>query len=184
MNILRDLRFEGELFPIDEPPDLTRLAARLCERDYHEHARGAILAHARAVGTLEGCPDVEPEDRADLDAILESAWPAVPIASGAWDDRWATPRAVERWDGSDRSATAAVADPGRLSAAWTLRRPDRLEALAERFAAEQYFDEVPWDGPGAEDGDFDPSEEDQAFFAAWLAAREPYDLPELEPFHP
>jgi hypothetical protein len=88
--------------PVNPAPDLTRLAAFLCAQEYTSLARGTILGYATATGTLEGCPMLEPEDRAEADALLESAWPPVPSVSYAWD--------LDTWHGEpSRWTTAGVA---------------------------------------------------------------------------
>jgi len=120
-----------DTMPVVARPDLTRLAALLCERDYTQHAREHILAYARDLGSLEGCEYLEPVDRADADALLEDAWPAVAPTSHAWDE--------DVWNGKASRWTIA---PGGLV-------PPELEPDASGH-----------------------SEEDEAFVAAWSAARE------------
>jgi hypothetical protein len=139
---------------VNPSPDLTRLAAFLCEREYSSLARGTVLSYAAATGTLEGCPMLEPEDRPDADALLEAAWPPVPSASHAWEDAdrrgydgppcgWTVPDAEE------------LHDRARVSA-----RIDRLIADAAPVPPE--LDVI--DG---EADPFEPTAEDLADLAAW-----------------
>src|SRR4051812_36685523 len=85
--------------PVNPTPDLTRLAAFLCEQEYSSLARDQVLAYALATGTLEGCDWLEPEDRPEADALLEAAWPPVPSVSHRWDD--------DRWHGEPSRWTTA-----------------------------------------------------------------------------
>lgn len=151
-------------------PDLTKLAAELRVRRYADLARANVLAYARDLGTLEGCPYVDPGDRADLDAILEDAWPAVAATSSAWDE--------SPWKGADRQPV------------WTLERRARIQALYEAHGATLTADDdggVDWLElelvPPELDLDVDvfrPSEEDEACYSAWLAAAEGGLAPEPE----
>ncbi len=185
-----------EILPVAIAPNLNRLKARLLELGYSGHDREAIAGYAGELGTLEGCAEVEAEDRAELDAILETSWPSVPSTSRLWDDLWATPRQVSVYDGSD--VVGLVEDWGDpLHAVWTLSRPERLSAIAEvagvelvavqgeRLVIEELFNRA-WDEP------YEPTEEDLAAYRQWLAEQEDdepgcdleaYELPELEPFH-
>lgn len=185
-----------EDLPMATAPHTTRLKARLLELGYSQHDREAIVGYAVEVGTLEGCAEVELEDRAELDAILETSWPAVPITSRAWDDLWATPRQVSVYDGSD--VVGLVEDWGDpLHAVWTLARPARLAAIAEvsgvaidaadgpTLDLDELISEA-WDEP------YEPTEEDLAAYRAMLAESDDdqagveipaYEMPDWEPFH-
>lgn len=188
-----------EDFPMATAPNTTRLKARLLEMGYSQHDREAIVGYAVQVGTLEGCLEVDGEDRAELDAILEAAWPAVPLTSHAWDDLWATPRQVSVYDGSDLAGV--VEEWGdRLDAAWTVARPERLAAIAEVAEVEILGGDEPtldldeliadaWDEP------YEPTQEDLEAYRAMLAEAGDFDdlvgvefpaykLPETEPFLP
>lgn len=179
MDSLHDLLEES--MPVSPMPDLTRLSAELCIRGYTDHARGAVVAYARDLGTLEGCVFIDPGDRADLDAILEGSWAAVPQTSHAWDE--------SPYRDSDRQPT------------WTLGRRARIAALAESFTAvlspgdgepfEVYDLGVASIGlggvalvpPDLDVEPYEPTEEDWADYAEWCSSQPDwYPMPELEPF--
>ena len=73
-----------------------------------------ILAYAAEAGTLEGCTCLDPEDRAEADALLEAAWPPVAGTSHAWDEdiwrgepaRWTVTFSVDDTDGTVERAVA------------------------------------------------------------------------------
>ena len=80
---------ESMPMPVSPRPNLDELRAELAGRDYPHLTREIILSYARALGTLEGCHQVDPEDRAALDEVLERSWPVVPPDSDRWDaDTW------------------------------------------------------------------------------------------------
>lgn len=96
MGSLTDSFDEGIPMPVVPRPDLAELMAELAARDYSYFDRQCIESYARALGTLEGCAQVDPEDRAALDEVLERAWPEVPADSDRWDaDTWRG--APSRW---------------------------------------------------------------------------------------
>jgi hypothetical protein len=165
MTTLTDPWAESIPMPVVVAPDLTRLAAELCFREYADNARAEVLAYARALGSLEGCAYVDPDDRAALDALLEDAWPAVRQTSSAWDE--------SPWKEAHRQPV------------WTLERSARIEALYEVHGATLDADDdggdLPLPPPAFDDDEpFVPSEADEAFYAAWSDAQ-PIAL-DLEPF--
>lgn len=52
---------------------------------YSSHARDRIVRHAAATGTLAGCPELDREDEAVVEAAFVDALPAVPYDSPLWD---------------------------------------------------------------------------------------------------
>lgn len=159
MNSVLHLPDEAMPTPLDAAPDLTRLAAELCVREYADNARAGVLAYVRACGTLEGCFWVDPDDRADLDAILEASWPAVGWTSHAWEESpWSEVCRQPAWTVAD-SEFAAVGAPELA--------PEDGEAL------------IP---PELDVEPFEPTDEDLEDYREWSESLPPYPMPELEPF--
>lgn len=161
MSTVPDLFEESIPMPRTVAPDLTRLAAELCSREYTDLARGGVLAYARDLGTFEGCPWVDPSDRADLDAILEQSWPAVPQTSSAWDE--------SPWKGPEQQPTWTLERRARIAALYEAHGATLTAADDDQGGAPEYEDLVP---PEIDLEDFVPSEEDEAYYSAWVAARE------------
>jgi hypothetical protein len=66
------------------PPAVSLLSAFLRKSGYSPHCVGRITAYAYEHGHLEGCRELEAEDRAAADDALERGQPAVPWTSDLW----------------------------------------------------------------------------------------------------
>jgi hypothetical protein len=65
---------------------LRALAWWLLSRDYSQHSREAIVAHAAAEGTPTGCGYLDPSDEAAATETFIGAMAPVPSDDPAWDD--------------------------------------------------------------------------------------------------
>jgi hypothetical protein len=166
-------------------PDTGELRAELSSRGYTALATGGVLAYADALGTLEGCVWVDPEDRAALDAILERAWPDVRRTSHRWDDD-ALQGAPSRWTLPRPARIAALAEAHQVELTPDAGE-DTVRAILEAWEAQHDREtrraEALWPPIEPDDAEYVPSEEDEVFYAAWLADNEPLTL-DPEPFHP
>ncbi len=167
--------------PVDampaERPVLSRLATELLERGYTDLALEGVLAYARDLGTLEGCIWADPEDREALDEVLEQSWPEVAADSYRWDaDAWRGLPSHWRSTGEDLHVDRALYAAGVAAIVGEVE----LTPLDEAGEACPLDALVP---PELDSGPYDPTEEDELFYAAWTAGVDSLTL-DPEPFHP
>ena len=125
--------------------NLTLLRVFLATEGYCQHAIEAVLAYAAAEGTIEGCPELDPEDYETAEGWLETGYPAVPMTSHAWG-----------------SATGNESPRNPLDDRWNTLG-DVWYSDAAEFAHQYSM------GSGPDEEPYNPSPEDLAELAEWAA---------------
>lgn len=156
--------------PFDVNPSLAIALDDLASilRDYHysEHAVGRIVAYTARQGTPSGCPELDPEDECDAEAVYVEGLPEVPMDSPAWDREDAF--LVVEWLAAGVHPLPFAAEPDDDTGEWPVPAeadaPDAspharfpgIASLAERMAL-----------PPLSGGSPEPTAEDLSDYGAW-----------------